>query len=199
VDCPADCGHYACGNGVCEPGENPQNCPEDCASICGNCECEGGESYSSCPVDCGYCGDGYCIKKCAYLIAEDKTTCPEDCKVCVPTVPSTEVCDGTDNDCDGVVDNADAESLCPSGQTCVKGMCVPGVAEPSPETVTETRFRCRVRGRGRFRRKNRLKRLRKPGKRCARRIARTRSAGMTAAGGRAGPAARARRAWTGPA
>jgi hypothetical protein len=42
---------------------------------------------------------------------------------CVPTIaPSPEVCDGLDNDCDGVVDNG--SNLCPAGTLCDRGACV---------------------------------------------------------------------------
>jgi len=33
-----------------------------------------------------------------------------------------EVCNGLDDDCDGIIDNG--KGLCPSGQVCFKGQCV---------------------------------------------------------------------------
>ena len=43
---------------------------------------------------------------------------------CRPNVAaSTEVCNGLDDDCDGVVDNPTAPGLCPTGQVCTKGVC----------------------------------------------------------------------------
>ncbi len=51
-----NCG--ACGNDVCEPGEDPLRCPEDCRPACGDGRCDGTESYQSCPADCGTgCGN----------------------------------------------------------------------------------------------------------------------------------------------
>lgn len=46
-----------CGNGICEPGEDWRNCPQDCAKppekpICGNGICEVGEDWRTCPEDC---------------------------------------------------------------------------------------------------------------------------------------------------
>ena len=44
---------------------------------------------------------------------------------CVPTnVATAEVCDGVDNDCNGIVD--DGSALCPAGQVCSRGACVTG-------------------------------------------------------------------------
>jgi len=43
----------ACGNGICEPGEDSANCPDDCpAAACGNGVCDPGETYANCPADC---------------------------------------------------------------------------------------------------------------------------------------------------
>jgi len=45
---------------------------------------------------------------------------------CEPNVqPTTEVCNGLDDDCDGTVDNPDAPGLCPNGQICYQGSCIP--------------------------------------------------------------------------
>jgi hypothetical protein len=44
---------------------------------------------------------------------------------CTPTSPTDEVCDGRDNDCDGVVDGAEAAASCGDGTVCVEGACVP--------------------------------------------------------------------------
>ena len=70
-----------CGNGSCDPGENPSSCPQDCKGpppVCGDGFCTGGENILSCPKDCEgqpqpYCGDG----KCSY--PENKNNCAKDC------------------------------------------------------------------------------------------------------------------------
>jgi hypothetical protein len=43
--------------------------------------------------------------------------------------PSEELCDGQDNDCNGVADN---DAMCPAGQQCIEGSCV-GSDNPMPE------------------------------------------------------------------
>ena len=55
---------------------------------------------------------------------------------CVGSVgPTTEMCDGEDNDCDGDTDESDAEAgnLCDIGEVCVDGGCQPVEPETPPE------------------------------------------------------------------
>jgi hypothetical protein len=68
--------YVPCGNGVCDPGETPENCPADC-NWCGNGVCNGNETYQSCPSDCP-CGDGFCAD-------DEHTSCPTDCWWWCPT------------------------------------------------------------------------------------------------------------------
>jgi len=75
-------------------------------SLCGNDDCSGDETRCSCPEDCGAC-----------------TGCCEG-SACLPSgscgcTPSTEVCDGVDNDCDGSVDEGDVCTTCtPTTEVC---------------------------------------------------------------------------------
>jgi MYXO-CTERM domain-containing protein len=39
--------------------------------------------------------------------------------------PRQETCNLLDDDCDGVIDNPDAPNLCPNGQVCYQGTCIP--------------------------------------------------------------------------
>ena len=110
--CPQDCAPHACGNQVCEVMEGPDTCPQDCGAACGDCACEPPEDYRSCPVDCGYCGDGVCASRCAYLLAESVQNCPADC--CLPTCAGKEC---GDDGCGGTC------GACVAGKACVQGAC----------------------------------------------------------------------------
>jgi MYXO-CTERM domain-containing protein len=61
--------------------------------------------------------------------------CQKGSLVCTGLVqPSTEICDGLDNNCDGAVDNPDPDPnkpLCPPGKTCDRGVCVSFCVEQS--------------------------------------------------------------------
>ncbi|MFH1532294.1 MAG: C-type lectin domain-containing protein [Pseudomonadota bacterium] len=80
MTCAPDCA--VCGNGLCDPGEGPVKCPEDCCGGCGDGLCKGGECGEDtpedpafCPSDCGEiaCGDAACEP------GENPVDCPEDC------------------------------------------------------------------------------------------------------------------------
>ncbi len=64
----------ACGDKICDPDENAQTCPSDCAANCGDGFCTPPENAQTCPKDCAAnCGDGFCTHD------EDSSTCPQDC------------------------------------------------------------------------------------------------------------------------
>jgi hypothetical protein len=155
-------GCLVCDNdGVCEYGEDCNNCASDCvggtipSATCGNgiCEAGDGEDCLSCPQDCNgkltgkpsgrfCCGDGtpcsderctngglICTEKTSTTLSfccgdsvceggENGLNCAIDCGAC-----GLEICsDGSDNDCDGLVDCEDTD--CGTDSACSNG-CVP--------------------------------------------------------------------------
>jgi hypothetical protein len=107
VDCDCEC--YicaACGNGVCEAGENPCNCPADCSDECAPGDsmeytCDSPNAYwdlnrpwcictSDGTWDCVQSPEDHCIK----LPCETGETLPCDCAVNNMTeAPTCSVCD----------------------------------------------------------------------------------------------------------
>lgn len=68
-------------------------------------------------------GGGKCQTGQPGVCADGTNQCQSGKLVCVPLVgPSAEKCDGFDNDCNGSADDGD---ICPTGQVCDNGNCVP--------------------------------------------------------------------------
>lgn len=86
----------ACGDGVCEPGEDPTDCPEDCGETCGDGACTGGETPAWCPEDCTG-------------------------KPCVPDCTEREC--GSDG-CDGICGECWEDEFCKAG-VCTPNECLP--------------------------------------------------------------------------
>lgn len=130
LECPADCPRLTCPNGACEPGESVDVCAADCVPSCGDCACDPGETAATCPLDCGTCGDGWCVAACGEVLVEDFLNCPTDC-ACVRE------CDGRacgDDGCGGPC-GACLGARCDGvvffeAQVCQDHQCVvvPGVA-----------------------------------------------------------------------
>jgi beta-propeller repeat-containing protein len=109
-NCPADCGADACGNSCCGPAEDQCNCAADCGpDTCGNGCCGVGEDPCTCPADClPFCGDGFCCG------GEDTCNCALDC--------------GPDSCGNGCCGPAEDECSCPAdcADVCGNGCCGPG-------------------------------------------------------------------------
>ena len=116
----------------CIPDCQGKECgPDGCGGECGQCApgtpCCGGHCL---PCSCGdICNEWGCCEP-------TQAGCtPEGDWICECRTPGPEVCDGTDNDCDGETDEevmAEHEGLdCPSAGVCSGG--VPVICEPAPE------------------------------------------------------------------
>ena len=114
---------------VCVPN------PEKCDGVDNNCDGnvdEGFDVGAACTS-----GLGACVAQGVFACADDGTA------VCnVMAIPgSPEICDGLDNDCDGIVDNdpvcanpCESDFDCAEGQVCEQGLCVVPV-DPCADVV----------------------------------------------------------------
>ncbi len=115
----------ACGDGVCELGEDCSSCDQDCGTCttppsCGDGVCDAGESCDSCPSDCGtcisYCGDGSCDA------GESCDSCPSDCGTCISycgdgSCDAGEDCSSCSSDC-GTCESYCGDGSCDAGEDC---------------------------------------------------------------------------------
>jgi sialate O-acetylesterase len=124
----------ACGNLLCESGEDRCTCDADCGPpLSSELDCDDGmDDNCDGEVDCDdpdcststlctYCGDGFCDPD------ENPCSCADDCGT--PPASETDCSDGRDEDCDDLTDCADADCVgdpvCPI--TCdFDGVCDPG-------------------------------------------------------------------------
>ncbi|MBI5741060.1 MAG: putative Ig domain-containing protein [Nitrospirae bacterium] len=97
----ATSGENVCQGGVivntCTPG-SPTGTDDNCNAMDENCNGTADENYVPTTTSCGL---GVCM-------AAGQNICQSGTIIdtCAPGLPSTEVCDGEDNDCNGVIDDA---------------------------------------------------------------------------------------------
>lgn len=73
-------GATVCGDGVCGPGENNNNCPQDCSAVCGNGVLEAGEECDP--------PSSACIPPSTSTVASTTGICAASCK-CAPAPPTS--------------------------------------------------------------------------------------------------------------
>ena len=126
LNCPQDC-FDVCGDGICSGAEDPLDCTVDCPDVCGDGICSGMEGTDTCPVDCGsLCGDGVCNGE------EDDQGCPDDCATQCIADGDGLGCTSTTPCCSGVGNCTGGK---PSRRVCapVAAVCGDGVVEGSEE------------------------------------------------------------------
>jgi len=128
-----------CGDGLCDPVETCDSCPEDCDACCGNgiCQPTFGEHCGNCPGDCpcAGCGEACNNGNCEFIACEGRGCGPDGCGGSCGSCPEHHDCQ--DGSCvyvpwcgDGVCDAHEHCGTCPMdcpclgcGESCVEGAC----------------------------------------------------------------------------
>ncbi|MCB9640784.1 MAG: VWA domain-containing protein [Myxococcales bacterium] len=134
-------------DGKTDEGIVPRACQGDCGT--GTAQCVNG-AYTGCDGpkpetevcdgkdnDCnGQIDDGL-ERDCKSLCGDGKELCKNGSwETCNAPQPKTEICDGQDNDCNGKIDD---NATCPTGESCVEGLC----RRPCRNGECPTAFQCR--------------------------------------------------------
>ncbi len=150
-----------CGNGYCDPGEDPKTCGQDCKGFswtCGDGICDIGEQFY-CQNDCTkpFCGDGKCepgeqaqgcSKDCPNTVVcgdticgvgENGQNCPKDCGI------GTWTCG--DNKCDigeQFYCPQDCQSTVPDPMSCLQAKCATDYGKCAPDPACASALQCLV-------------------------------------------------------
>lgn len=123
-----------CGNNVCDGRETPETCRDcchqnadgSCVAACGNGMCEVGEDHASCKADCCITdANGSCVPYCGNFVCElneTHDTCPSDC-CAADSNPSRCVATCGDGMCANGENHANCAADCCEQQA--DGSCVP--------------------------------------------------------------------------
>ncbi|MGH7269620.1 MAG: hypothetical protein ACREJ3_04240 [Polyangiaceae bacterium] len=110
-------GALSCRSGICQVAPSNgtgQACSKNSDCPSGICQPVGDGNV--CTTTCSSVGDCVAGWKCASELGQSSNAC--QCK------SSPEVCDGKDNDCDGIVDDGTANAQCGPGYACQSPVCV---------------------------------------------------------------------------
>jgi hypothetical protein len=102
------------GNSANTPGNGNDGDFNDFVFYVSGIDCAGGGQVCD-TGKLGICEGG--VTQCAN--GGMNTVCKQDIQ------PRAETCNLLDDDCDGIIDNPDAPGLCPSGEVCYQGTCIP--------------------------------------------------------------------------